>query len=162
MSVLKVLKQIKDSKFTYSLMGIDSPKYVHINNHVDNENAVMVPVDTINELIGHQAEMAQLKSLLKLSEAKHDRLVDENAGLKAQVELLHEARKEWKGLACNDGITLESIIRILYKTPRQCLASVKADAIDELLGYSVVARDISVRTKIKQHANKIREAANEG
>jgi len=42
-------------------------------------------------IIEQKAEIAQLKALLNLSEAKHDRLVDENAGLEAQI---HNVKNE--------------------------------------------------------------------
>lgn len=56
MQVLQVFKQIKDSTFTYSLMGADSasnPSHVHINNHKDNSNAVLVSLDKVKELIAN-------------------------------------------------------------------------------------------------------------
>jgi len=51
MEVMKVIKQITDSKFTYSLMGASKVTHVHIDNHQDKQNAVMVPIEKINELL---------------------------------------------------------------------------------------------------------------
>ena len=51
MNVLQVKKQIKDSKFTYSLMTGGEREYIHINNHQDNQNAVIVPLSKITELL---------------------------------------------------------------------------------------------------------------
>ena len=53
MKVVEVIKTIKDNTYTYNLMGHskDAPKYVHINNHNNNENAVIVPIDKIKQLL---------------------------------------------------------------------------------------------------------------
>lgn len=56
MSVLKVIKKVSDEKLTYSLMKSDTKFYVHINNHVNNENAVIVPLSKLGELLTHIEE----------------------------------------------------------------------------------------------------------
>ncbi len=47
---MKVIKKIKDETFTYSLMGSSKVTHLHIDNHQDKQNAVMVPVEKINEI----------------------------------------------------------------------------------------------------------------
>jgi len=51
MKVMKVIEQISDHKFTYSLMGADKVTHVHIDDHVSNNNAVMVPIEKLKELL---------------------------------------------------------------------------------------------------------------
>lgn len=53
MNVLKVVNQTKDDKYTYSLMQSGERAYIHINNHNDNENAVIVPIEKLNELLNN-------------------------------------------------------------------------------------------------------------
>lgn len=57
MSVLEVINKVSDDKHTYSLMKSDTKMYVHINNHVNNENAVIVPLSKLSELLTHIEEL---------------------------------------------------------------------------------------------------------
>ena len=131
----------------------------------------------ISKLIKANKEIAQLKALLDLSEAKHDRLVDVNARLMAQVELF---RNEWYYFmsqygcecghqSCSKCEDTDYGVKLLYKTPRQCLESVKADAARAgfLEGFSKSGEGfndefgcepIELKTMADIYENKIREA----
>ena len=156
-------------KFTTALIDQQSEySNVAINSYDHNQAEI---ADLKSQLHEHDDQIKNIEilndSISAMQDKRINKLVNENAGLRAQVNLLHDARKEWKGLACNDGITLESIIRILYKTPRQCLASVKADvlvSIHERLNTMYMQNEMDcddVLSFIWSESNKIREAANE-
>ena len=110
----------------------------------------------LDKLIEANKEIAQLKALLDLSEKKRDLLLDANYELRAIVDRLRNTPHVCGGHGCRHCETLN-------KTPRQCLASVKADAIDDL---AEVFQDEWPEHRGKYYwmigtAVRIREAANE-
>lgn len=135
---------------------------IAINSYDDNQERIKAQQQTNVELsdvmakmqVGMQDEIDQLKLLLDLSEKKHNRLIDRAKsavkieeqvnGLKAQVgELILFISKQSD--YCFDkiernGETIRPKVlahEAVVKAPRQCLASVKADAVKEFVASGV-------------------------
>lgn len=51
MEVLKVIKELKQCDFTYTLMGVNEATHILINNHKTNDSSVIVPVIALRELL---------------------------------------------------------------------------------------------------------------
>jgi len=80
---------------------------------VGDQSHVRAAVLAINAYDANQAEIAELKALLDLSEAKHDRLVDANTALKSQAKLMTKFIQEvsnWTGCLGDDATVLLSKI----------------------------------------------------
>jgi len=160
-----------------------------INSYDDNQKLIDELAAglgaTGDVIVKRDKEIAQLKALLNLSEAKHDRLVDENNELKSQVELiksLHDSaqfdieslfRQQPQnfedGSYLIDGESCFELGKAIHLTPRQCLANVKADAVKSFgrdIGLYDTAYDDQEYIEITRHSvseyiDKIQEAANE-
>ncbi len=85
-------------------------------------------------IVSQQTEIAELKLLLEVADSRASAMVTRSSELKAMVNALreHTARYMYRVEASGREGT-RSIEDLLAKTPAQCLANVKADAIREAI-----------------------------
>jgi hypothetical protein len=123
------------------------------------------------ELAEHDDQITNIEivnqEILAVADAKFNRLVDENNGLKAKFEIM-------RGISLSSDYDdiyhlIEELTIAMNNTPAQSLASVKADAVDCLISfigdcgapnkkhYESVATFDAIQSASKRYANKLRK-----
>jgi len=148
----------------FELPVIDNGRNNLLTEHRDETELAILAINSYDD---NQAEIAALTIDLRKSKEFNCGLADEVNGLKAQVELLKRAAELYHvGYKSSE---LDEANSIIIMSPRQCLASVKADAVKSF------GRDIGLydseyddqeyieitRHSVSEYIDKIREAANE-
>ena len=68
-------------------------------------------------------------------------LEQQSAELMAYVDDFKTVRSNWHGLSYNDASTFMEFIELCDQTPKQSLANIKADAIEEILNTLLSAKE---------------------